>query len=94
MVHQEGNRELACHFSESFAEADALATEERSERKRIPLFTRGSESPFVIWGLHVETFWHVLTGFEPLILVVVNGLKVDKELSSLLNLNALVVAKT
>jgi len=94
MVHQEGDREPACHFSEGFPEADALATEERSERKRISWLTRGRESPFVIWGLSVETFWHVLTGFKPLILIVVNGFKVDKELSSLLNLDAFVVAKT
>jgi len=93
MVHQQGNRELGIHFSESLAEADALTTEERCESKGVPWLTGGSERPFVIRSLHVEAFRHVLAGLNPLVEIVVDSFEVDPELGSLLDLQFLVVAK-
>ena len=84
-VEPQGDHQLECHLSESFAKTDANATQEGREGERASLAAIRSLVPFTF---RVETVWLEKFGVFPLLRVITGHLKADIEWLAFLHIDS------
>jgi hypothetical protein len=78
MEEQREGKSNRC-LRECLAQADSSTAHKWSESQRISWFSIGCQEPLVVLILGVETFRLKLLGFRPLIRIMMNRFKGNKE---------------